>query len=236
MKKILKSKEPVFDLKVVDVVSVNKDEVHAVMRWAAALESKSSHPLAAAVVSEFTGECIADFVNDVEEIQLPEVTNFRTIEGQGISGVVEEHVIDIGNAAMLERLDVKLTPELKAEYDRFCAESKTVVYVCVDEKLALIISLADIIRQESLIALGWLQELGIHLAMLTGDSRKTAFAVQKQLKLDSFVSEMKPDEKLKWIKNIKDEHTINRRRCCRRVSCTQMPKKFILQYVALIRY
>ena len=198
----------------VDLVSVNKDEEKDVLRWAAALESKSSHPLAAAVVTEFTGECIADFVNDAEEIQLPDVSNFRTIEGQGISGVVEDHLIDIGNQAMVERLGVKLTPEFEAEYDRLCAESKTVVFVCVDEEMALMISLADIIREESHMALRWLQDLGVHLAMLTGDSKETATAVQKRLKLDSCVSEMKPDDKLKWITNIKEEHTVRRRRCC----------------------
>jgi Cu+-exporting ATPase len=105
-------------------MTVSKDEENDVMRWAAALESKSSHPLGAAVVTEFTGECVADFVNDVEEIQLPDVSNFKTMEGQGISGVVEGHFIDIGNPAMLERLDVKLTPEFETEYDRLCAESK----------------------------------------------------------------------------------------------------------------
>lgn len=198
----------------VDLVSVNKDEENDVLRWAAALESKSSHPLAAAVVTEFTGECIADFVNDAEEIQLPDVSNFRTMEGQGISGVVEDHLIDIGNQAMVERLGVKLTPEFEAEYDRLCAESKTVVFVCVDEEMALMISLADIIREESHMALRWLQDLGVHLAMLTGDSKETATAVQKRLKLDSCVSEMKPDDKLKWITNIKEEHTVRKRRCC----------------------
>ena len=199
---------------VVDLVSVNKDEEKDVMRRAAALESKSSHPLAAAVVTQFTGECIADFVNDVKEIQLPDVSNFRTVEGQGISGVVEGHFIDIGNPTMLGRLGVKLDSEFEAEYDRLCAESKTVVFVCVDEQLALMVSLADIIREESHLARIWLQDLGVHLAMLTGDSKETANAVQKQLKLDSCVSEMKPDDKLKWITNVKEENTIRMRRFC----------------------
>lgn len=197
-------------------MAVNKDEKHDVMRWAAALESKSSHPLAAAVVTEFTGECIADFVNDVEEIQLPDVTNFRTIEGQGISGVVEGHMIDIGNLAMLQRLDVKLTPEFENEYNRLCHESKTVVFVCVDDELALMISLADIIREESHIAIRRLRDLGVHLAMLTGDSKATATQVQKQLKLNSCVSEMKPNDKLKWITNTKKEHAV--KKYCRGVS------------------
>ena len=142
-----------FPIQVIDLFSVNKDEEHDAMRWVAALESKSSHPLSAAVVSEFTGGCIADFVNDVEEIQLPSVSNFRTVEGQGISGVVEGHMIDVGNQTMLRRLGVELPPAFVTEYNRLCGESKTVVFACVDEELALMISLADIIREESHIAL-----------------------------------------------------------------------------------
>ena len=138
---------------VIDIVSVDKDDEGDVMRWAAAVESKSSHPLSAAVVAEFTGECISDFVNDVEQVQLPDVRNFRTVEGQGISGIVESHMIDIGNMAMLQGLGVKLPPEFESEYDRFCSESKTVVFVCVDEDLAMMISLADIIRKDSDMAL-----------------------------------------------------------------------------------
>lgn len=78
---------------VVDLISVDKGAENEVLRWAAALESKSSHPLAAAVVSKFTGECIADFIADSEELHLPEVSSFRTMEGQGISGTVEGHHI-----------------------------------------------------------------------------------------------------------------------------------------------
>ena len=199
-------------------MSANKDEENDAMRWAAALGSKSSHPLAAAIVTEFTGKYTAYFVNDVEEIQLPDVNNFRTMEGQGICGVVEDHFVDIGNLEMLENLGVNLTPEFETEYDRLCAESKTVLFVCVDEKLAIMISLADFIREESHVAVRWLQDMGVHLAMLTGDSKETAAAVQNQLKLNSCVSEMKPDDKLKWITNMKEEHTPRKHRCCRRVS------------------
>lgn len=202
---------------VVDLISVKKGEESHVLRWAAALESKSSHPLAAAVVSEFTGECISDFVADSEEHLLPEVSGFRTMEGQGISGTVEGHYIEIGNHSLLEKLGITLLPKFKAAYIAFCSDSKTVVFVCIDGELALIISLADIIRSESSTALKWLQEMGIHLTMLTGDSKQTATAVQKRVQIDSCISEMKPDEKLEWISQIKEEH-LRRRSCFRGVS------------------
>lgn len=196
---------------VVDLVPADDVDESDSLRWAAALESKSSHPLAAAVVSEFTGECVSDF--DVYEV-LPEVSEFCTMEGQGISGKVEGHDIQVGNRSLLAKLEVTLTPKFETAYIAFCDDAKTVIFVCVDGKLALMISLADIIRWESRAALTWLQELGVHLCMLTGDAKPTANAVQKELQLDSCVSDMKPDDKLNWITNVKTQDERQRRFGC----------------------
>ncbi len=187
------------------------DEID-VLRWAAALESKSSHPLAAAVVNEFTGECVSDFVADSDV--LPDVTEFHTMEGQGISGKIEGHDVQVGNKSLLEKYGVTLTPRFESAFISFSTDAKTVIFVCVDGELALMISLADIIRWESRAALTWLQDLGVHLCMLTGDAKQTANAVQKELQLDSCVSDMKPDDKLNWITNVKEQDT--RQRTCGR--------------------
>ena len=183
-----------------------------VLRWAAALESKSSHPLAAAVVNEFTGECVSDFVADSDV--LPDVTEFQTMEGQGIAGRIEGHDVQVGNMSLLEKYGVSLSPKLEAAFISFSTDAKTVIFVCVDGELALMISLADIIRWESRAALTWLQDLGVHLCMLTGDAKQTANAVQKELQLDSCVSDMKPDDKLNWIANVKEQQV--RQRTCGR--------------------
>ena len=197
---------------VVDLVPTNNHDESDVLRWAAALESKSSHPLAAAVVNEFTGECVSDFVADSDF--LPDVTDFQTLEGQGISGKVEGHDVQVGNKSLLEKYGVSLSPKFEAAFISFSTDAKTVIFVCVDGELALMISLADIIRWESRAALSWLQDLGVHLCMLTGDAKPTANAVQKELQLDSCVSDMKPDDKLNWINNVKDKD-IRQRTCGR---------------------
>ena len=134
------------------------------------------------------------------------------MEGQGISGKVEGHNIEVGNKSLLEKNGITLTPKFETAFISFSTDAKTVIFVCVDGKLALMISLADIIRWESRAALNWLQDLGVHLCMLTGDAKQTADAVQKELKLDSCVSDMKPDDKLNWIANVKEEG-VRRRRC-----------------------
>ena len=193
-----------------------------VLRRAAALESNSSHPLSAAIVQAYTGECIAGFLDDAEGL-LPDVKEFRTLEAQGISGFVEKQLVDVGNLLLLKNLGVELPPEFNTSYNASCNQSKTVVFVCIDEELALMISLADTIREESYQAVRRLRDLGVQLTMLTGDSKLTALAVQNELQLDSIVWEMRPSDKLEWIEQTKAgiKSTKKQRFCCKVCSLDQ---------------
>ncbi|XP_044172462.1 probable cadmium-transporting ATPase [Acropora millepora] len=183
---------------VVDVECAFGVEEGATLRLAAALESKSSHPLAAAVVNKFSG-CVAEMLTS-ESPSLPEVSRFQLHEGQGISGNVDGHVVQIGNREFLHRISANpLTASMEDNYISWSNESKTVIFVCVDNKLAMMISLADTVRPNSLLALDWLKKLRIQSAMITGDNSRTAMAVKARLGLDEFVAEMKPENKLKWI-------------------------------------
>ena len=181
------------------VCSLDVDE-QATLRLAAALESKSSHPLAAAVVNDFFG-CIA---GNVDSVTLPEVSRFQLEEGQGISGVVEGHLVEIGNYEFLDRLSQELDKDMEDNYLTWSNESKTVIFVCVDDEVAMMIALADAIRPNTLAALDWLRRLGVQTAMITGDNSRTALAVMGNLGLDECIAEMKPQDKLSWIKEKQD--------------------------------
>ena len=171
----------------------------ATLRLAAALESKSSHPLAAAVVNEFSG-CVAEMVSS-QSNALPEVSRFQLREGQGIAGVVDGHHVQIGNYEFLHRMGGKaLSKYMEDKYISWSNESKTVIFVCVDGKLAMMIALADTIRPNSLATLGWLRRVRVQTAMITGDNSRTAMAVKSKLGLDECIAEMKPQDKLSWIK------------------------------------
>ncbi|KAL9988539.1 hypothetical protein ACROYT_G002996 [Oculina patagonica] len=187
--------------RVVDIeCSLGVDE-RATLRLAAALESKSSHPLAAAVVNEFIG-CVGEMVTN--GTALPEVASFELHEGQGISGVVEGHLVEIGNYEFLDQASQALNKYMEDKYHGLCKESKTVIFVCVDGKLAMMIALADTIRPNSLAALDWLRRLRVQSAMITGDNSRTAMAVKSKLGLDECIAEMKPQDKLSWIKARQD--------------------------------
>ena len=188
---------------VVDIeCSLCVDE-QATLRLAAALENKSSHPLAAAVVNEFVG-CVSDMAASPNGIALPEVSSFNLHEGQGISGVVEDHLVEIGNYEFLERTSQALNKYMEDKYREWGNEAKTVIFVCVDGKLAMMIALADTIRPNSLAALDWLRRLRVQTVMITGDNSRTAMAVKGKLGLGECIAEMKPQDKLAWIKASQD--------------------------------
>ena len=172
----------------------------ATLRLAAALESKSTHPLAAAIVNEFAG-CVSEMVKS-QDATLPEVTRFDLHEGQGISGIVSGHLVQIGNYEFLHRIAGKTLNEyMESKYITWSNESKTVIFVCVEGKLSMMIALADTIRPNSLDTLVWLRKLRIQSAMITGDNSRTAVAVKSKLGLDECIAEMKPYNKLSWVKN-----------------------------------
>ena len=183
---------------VVDIeCSFGVDE-QAALRLAAALESKSSHPLAAAIVSE-CADCDIEMVN-WQSASLPEVSRFELHEGQGISGIVDGHLVQIGNYEFLHHIAGKtLNKYMEDKYIKWCSESKTVIFVCVDGKLALMIALADRIRPNSLATLDWLRKLGVESAVITGDNSRAAMAVKGELGLDECIAEMNPQNKLSWI-------------------------------------
>ena len=188
---------------VVDIQCAFGVHERATLRLAAALESKSSHPLAAAIVNEFAG-CVGEMVRS-GTASLPEVSRFELREGQGIAGVVDGHVVQIGNFEFLHRIGSKeLNTDMEHKYITWSNESKTVIFVCVDGKLAMMIALADTIRPNSLSALRWLRRVHIQTAMITGDNSRTALAVKSKLGLDECIAEMKPHDKLSWIKERQD--------------------------------
>ena len=175
----------------------------ATLRLAAALESKSSHPLAAAIVNESAG-CIAEMIKS-QNATLPEVSRFELHEGQGISGIVDGQLVQIGNYEFLNHVTGKRpNKHMEDKYITWCNESKTVIFVCLDCKLAMMMALADTIRPNSLETLGWLRKLRVQSAMITGDNSRTAMAVKSKLGLDECVADMKPQNKLSWIRDRQD--------------------------------
>ena len=175
---------------VTDVVRLGDLDEPAVLRFAAAIESRSEHPIAAGVVRSVTEKRIA----------YPAPDDFRAIPGKGAEGIVEGKKVEVVGPGFLRERDL-VTPDERLT--RIAEEGKTVVYVLVDGKVQGAIALADLIRPESREALRTLKSMGIQTMMLTGDSAAVARWVSKELALDDFFAEVLPDQKAAKIREVK---------------------------------
>jgi len=170
--------------KLVSVIpAANQDETE-LLHFAASLERGSEHPLAQAIL------------RGAEEkgIKPSNVEGFQSITGKGISGTLEGKQILIGNAALLNSANIGHA-DLDGRADDLRREGQTVMLVAINGKAAGLLCVADPIKATAAEALAALRKAGIHVAMLTGDSRATAEAVARQLGIDEVHAEVLPDQK-----------------------------------------
>ncbi len=175
---------------VTDVVRMGDLDEPTLLRFAAAIGSRSEHPIAAGVVRSVTEKGIA----------FPAPDDFRAIPGKGAQGVVEGKKIEVVSPGSLKERGLVTSDE---RLTRVAEEGKTAVYVLVDGKVQGAIALADLIRPESREALRTLKSMGIQTMMLTGDSTAVARWVSKELALDDFFAEVLPDQKATKIREVK---------------------------------
>lgn len=179
---------------VASVVSSASYKQADLLRWAASLERGSEHPLAGAVVSGA----------EARHIELAEPAEFRYVPGKGVHGIVEGKRIALGTAAFLGDLGVAMDGlEQHAEAPR--RDGKTVILMAVDGNPAGIVSLEDRVRTTTDEALNLLRREGIRLAMVTGDNRKTAEAVARQLKIQEVHAEVLPEDKKNVVQRLQRE-------------------------------
>jgi Cu2+-exporting ATPase len=131
------------------------------------------------------------------------VTEFSSSSGVGVRAKVDGHFVQVGGPHLLESIGLALPDEVEAAARQWSQEGKTVVYVVVDGRPVAAIALADLIRPESFEAVNALQEMGIKVAMLTGDSQQVARWVAQQLHIDEFFAEVLPEHKVDKIKELR---------------------------------
>ncbi len=164
-----------------------------------ALEYRSQHPLAAAVISKAEDEGIS-----FKEI---DVADFTSLSGKGIKGAINGRVYHIGNPRLFEELDPNSLAAVKDQIQALQNDGKTVMAVGADGKILAIIATADQMREGSREVIAALHQLGIKKTiMLTGDNIGTARAIAKQAGVTDFESELLPEDKLKFIKQMREEY------------------------------
>ncbi|MDR1049290.1 MAG: heavy metal translocating P-type ATPase [Synergistaceae bacterium] len=183
---------------VTDIAVMPGMDEKRLLRLAASAEKSSEHPLGEAIVRKA----------EAESLELPKAENFQALTGLGIEATVDGTRLFAGNRKLMDERGISLG-ELEKESDRLAGEGKTPMYVVLEEEghasLAGIVAVADVVKKSSAEAIKVLRGMGITVAMITGDNRKTADAIARQVGIDRVLAEVLPQDKANEVKKLQAE-------------------------------
>lgn len=179
---------------ITDIVTVNGWDEQKVLHVAASLEQQSEHPLGAAILTEAKRRKIA----------LAAVSQFRALSGKGLSGIMNDDQVLIGNVGLMKNESIQID-HYQSMAEKFANQGKTPMFVALNQELIGIISVADAVKESSLKAVQLLKRQGIHVVMMTGDHQKTAEAIAKQVEIMEVWSEVLPVEKSSKVKELQQQ-------------------------------
>ncbi len=179
---------------VTDLVTTDDRPEDELLQLVASAEQGSEHPLAAAIVRKARER----------GLQLSEPSEFEAIAGHGLEATVDGRRLAIGNARLLEREGIS-ADALTERAEQLAQQGKTAMYVAVDGHAAGLVAAADQIRPSAPRAIALLKELGLEVAMISGDNQRTAEAVARELGIDRVFAEVLPEDKANYVARLQDE-------------------------------
>jgi P-type Cu+ transporter len=180
--------------KVTDIVVTNGITEEYLLQLAASAEKGSEHPLGEAIVKGA----------EEKELQLKKLDFFKAIPGHGIEVKIDGKDILLGNRKLMVESNISLE-NLEETSHELAGEGKTPMYVTIDGKIAGIIAVADTVKENSKKAIEKLHKMGIEVAMITGDNKRTAEAIAKQVGIDRILAEVLPQDKANEVKKLQAE-------------------------------
>ena len=179
---------------VTDIITTGTVDSDSLLQITASAEKGSEHPL---------GDAIVKSAED-KGLELYPIEHFESITGQGINATIQGKQLLIGNIRLMQEMGIAVEAVLK-DADTLAAQGKTPMYIALDSKLAGIIAVADVVKPGSAKAVKKLMEMGIEVAMITGDNRRTAEAIAKQVGITRVLSEVLPQDKSGEVKKLQQE-------------------------------
>lgn len=177
-----------------DLIAYGKYNENKLLKIAASVENDSEHPLAEAIVNKAKEK----------NIEIKPYEKFRAMPGYGIRAIFEGKEVQIGNRKLMENREINVEISQK-DYDILSNEGKTPMYISIDNELAGLVAVADVIKETSKEAIEKLKKMGIKTIMLTGDNEKTAKFIAKQVGIDDVISEVLPYQKSKKVKELQEK-------------------------------
>lgn len=180
-----------------DVVPVDGVAEDELLRLVASAERSSEHPL---------GQAIIQGAGD-RGLELAEPSEFQSVTGKGIQVTVDGHQVLVGNRRLLDDAGIE-TDALEQQAERLAAEGKTPMFAAVDSKPAGVVAVADTVKEDSAAAVTTLRRLGIEVVMITGDNRRTAEAIARQVGIERVLAEVLPEDKALEVSRLQGENKI----------------------------
>ena len=177
-----------------DLIAYGKYNENKLLKIAASVENDSEHPLAEAIVNKAKEK----------NIEIKPYEKFRAMPGYGIRAIFEGKEVQIGNRKLMENREINVEISQK-DYDILSNEGKTPMYISIDNELAGLVAVADVIKETSKEAIEKLKKMGIKTIMLTGDNEKTAKFIAKQVGIDDVISEVLPYQKSQKVKELQEK-------------------------------
>jgi Cu+-exporting ATPase len=175
-----------------DVIAAGGFSEDEFLTLMASAERSSEHPLAAAIVKGA----------QERGLQLTQASRFNALEGRGVEAEVDKHEVLLGNARLMNERGVEVDAAIA---DRLSGEGKTPMFAAIDGRFAGVVAVADTVKDESRDAIAEMQRLGLEVVMITGDNRRTAEAVAKQVGITRVLAEVLPNGKADEIKRLQAE-------------------------------
>lgn len=180
--------------KVTEIITYGDYDEDYILKLAASAEKGSEHPL---------GEAIVRYAEE-KNMNLINVEKFNSVTGKGINAVIDNKKVNLGNVKMMEDLNISLDI-VENKYEELAKQGKTPMFISIENELAGIIAVNDVVKESSKRAVELLHNLGIKVAMVTGDNKNTADAIAKQVGIDIVLAEVLPQDKSNEVKKLQAE-------------------------------
>lgn len=184
------------NMKISEIMLFNSYNKNEILKMVASLEKNSSHPISKAFLHE------AEQLN----IELEAISEFQNIPGVGLSGIIENKTIYVGNQKIFDNLNIRNTHE--KDEKRLSENGSSIVYVVLENQVVALIGVNDIVRENSKATISKLKSLGKNVIMLTGDNLKTASRIAKEIGIEQVNANVMPAEKTNIIKELMKQQKI----------------------------
>jgi Cu+-exporting ATPase len=180
------------EIAVTDIIGDDPDDL---LTKAASLEKLSEHPIAAAVVKKA----------EEKGLKLSDPMNFESLSGRGVKGDIDRRHYVVGTSRLMEEMKTEFPDTIRVKAESLYDEGKTLAFIAIDNKVVGVIAVADQIKDNAPKAVKRLRDMGLKVIMITGDNRRTAEAIAKQVGIEEYRAEVLPEDKVNVVKALQKE-------------------------------